>query len=218
MRDLIQEIQYVDLLESALINENDYLLLIEFVYNMWMLANTHEEEDDIWPKNFYYLREVLNECLENINYTFHYNEETEQLIVVEANPEVTAVAEIVEPELVDPIIRYNHFSLKGDIKTKRTILFSLGHALDAKREGLKGIDKGLEECIYNALNNLNIRHNNCDSRDPNSFRPVIASMPDADLEQYYDDLYQLILYANLELDNLERKKKMKEFLNRVNAK
>lgn len=57
------------------------------------------------------------------------------------------------------------------------------------------------------FNNMNIRHNNCTEGDKN-YREVVAKMSQDELEKWYDETYQLCLLAFLELDNVERTKKV----------
>ena len=55
-----------------------------------------------------------------------------------------------------------------------------------------------------------VRHNNKDN-------PIIASMSEEEIEAVYDDIYQMWLLAMLELDNVERKKRARELLGRING-
>lgn len=57
------------------------------------------------------------------------------------------------------------------------------------------------------FNNMNIRHNNSTEGDKN-YREVVAKMTQDELENWYDETYQLCLLAFLELDNVERTKKV----------
>lgn len=79
----------------------------------------------------------------------------------------------------------------------------MGAELEPKRNVLKGINQSLERNIFFMLNNLNLRHNNCAERDKN-YKKAVASMTPMDLEHWYDELYQMILLANLELENSKR--------------
>ena len=56
---------------------------------------------------------------------------------------------------------------------------------------------------------MNLRHNNC-SKGDKYYKEFVANMDDDVLEGWYDELYQMILLAFLELDQLERNSKIKE--------
>lgn len=71
------------------------------------------------------------------------------------------------------------------------------------REGLNS------KYLYYWINNMNIRHNNCAEGDKN-YKKVVAKMSQDELESWYDETYQLCLLAFLELDNVERTKKVAE--------
>ena len=61
----------------------------------------------------------------------------------------------------------------------------------------------------NMLNNLDIRHNNRAGKKKNA---LATNITDEELENWYDELYQLLLFCVLIKDNKERKDKMTEFL------
>lgn len=114
-----------------------------------------------------------------------------------------SVAEIIDPNLSYRVIEYNHHSMKGDLERKKAILLVLADKLEPQRPKLKQINASLESDLSLLLNNINVRHNN---KEPGkNYKPYVASMKDEDIEKWYDDLYQMILLAFLELDHLDRK-------------
>ncbi|MCD8158515.1 MAG: hypothetical protein LUD77_06385, partial [Clostridiales bacterium] len=141
------------------------------------------------------------------NHKAYYDENKEQVLVIEDKAEVTAVAEILEDKLSFEVIRYNHHSLNGNIKQKKDILLELGSELESKRKLLESFNKGLSSDIFYILNNLNLRHNNC-AKGTNNYKEAVALMQEDMLESWYDELYKMILLAFLELDHQERKKKV----------
>ena len=121
---------------------------------------------------------------------------------------VISVAEIVEPELSYKVIEYNHHSMKGDLERKKTILVTLGLKLESQRDKMEKANEPLKKDIFGLLNNLNLRHNNT---DPGSYyKPYVANLKEEELEQWYDDLYQMLLLAFLELDHLDRKGRIEQ--------
>ena len=107
------------------------------------------------------------------------------------------------------VIEYNHHSLKGDLEGKKAILLMLAERLESNQDVLSKINNTLKTNIFFAFNNLNIRHNNCDS-ESNHYWEYLANMTEQELEQWYDDTYQLCLLAFIELDNVDRKKRFEE--------
>lgn len=65
------------------------------------------------------------------------------------------------------------------------------------------------------LNNLDIRHNNKAGKNKNA---LATNLSDEKLENWYDELYQLLLFCVLIKDNKKRKDKMSEFLKGLNKK
>ena len=191
---------------------NDFLTFIEVIYNFYYISKKYMEcsaynfKFDI---GMYKLKDLMDICLSDYNYSAFYNKEREQLIVIEDNQEVIAAAENLEPEIAFDVIRYNHHMLKGDIKTKKHILIMMARELEPRRKQLKPINGDLEDAIFFILNNANIRHNNISETDKN-YRKFVANMSDIELEELYDDLYEMMLLANLELENTERMTRMKQ--------
>ena len=222
VEDFLYALDYMVLVEDAKFNIEAHLTLIELIYNFWNLANNKFEDKFFkgilkWCGNFYHLKDVMDEILEEYNHTVYANEENDYFIVVENKPGVTAAAEIMPtPALSFDVIRYNHRSLKGDIQSKKAILIALGADLEAKRRDLQSINKKLSDDIFFMLNNVNIRHNNCSKQDSTKYKEYVATMPPEQLEVWYDELYQMILLGFLLLDNKERSIKIGELKDNIN--
>ena len=131
--------------------------------------------------------------------------------------EAISVAEIVAPELSYKVIEYNHHELQGDLERKKSILLLLEGKLEAKREELKQINHTLADNLFFLFNNLNLRHNNCD-KEGKDYHALVAEMPEKDLENWYDETYQLCLLSFLELDNIVRTEKIKELKSKIKNK
>ena len=124
-------------------------------------------------------------------------------------PEAIVASEIVSPEISYKVLEYNHYTMKGDIARKKETLRILADQLEPRRADLTAINKELASNVFFMFNNMNIRHNNCTEGDKN-YKKVVAKMSQDELESWYDETYQLCLLAFLELDNVERTKKVSE--------
>lgn len=128
-------------------------------------------------------------------------------LFVPKKQEAIAVSEIVAPEISYKVLEYNHYTMKGDIARKKETLRILADQLEPKRADLTAINKELASNVFFMFNNMNIRHNNRTEGDKN-YKEVVAKMTQDALESWYDETYQLCLLAFLELDNVERTKKV----------
>lgn len=133
----------------------------------------------------------------------------ERVLVVQKDAAATAVAEISPQKLAFLIVKYHHYTLKGNIAEKKSILLALGNELEPKREKLTSINRKLINDIFFMLNNLDLRHNNRTAGDKN-YKENVANMSESELEDWYDELYQMILLAMLELDQQERSERVKQ--------
>ena len=107
------------------------------------------------------------------------------------------------------ILIYNHHTLKGDLETKRKLLYSIAKEYEPLLS--KPID-GFKDYFIKAtsmLNNLDIRHNNKEGKHKNN---LVINLENEELEKWYDELYQLLLFCVLIKDNIERKNNIEVFL------
>ncbi len=169
----------------------------------------HDRDEEI---NIYFQNVFL--IMEKIGYMQTQNNELMVTIFVPKSPEAIAVSEIIDPALSYKTIEYNHHSMKGNLDKKRDTLLKYADLLEAKRRELKAINSSLEQDIFALFNNINIRHNNTDPKSPN-YHKYVASMTNEELEKWYDETYQLSLICFLELDNVDRKKRVKELNEKI---
>lgn len=162
--------------------------------------------------DFTILLENMQILLDHLNYEFQIFEKEEKLILVPKNPAATSVAEISDEETAMAILMYNHHTLKGDLEAKRKILYSIAKEYEPLLS--KPID-GFKEYFVkatNMLNNLDIRHNNKEGKHKNN---LVINLENDELEKWYDELYQLLLFCVLIKDNIERKNNIEEFLKQL---
>ena len=189
------------------------ILCIEYICNMLELINTKLFSPTFQKdKNCVILEKNIEIFLEHINYEKLLFKEEEKVILVPKDPAATAVAEISSKDIAFAILKYHHASLKGKIDEKRKLLLSIANEYEPLLK--KPID-GFTDYFTktrNMLNNLNIRHNNTSTNE------YLTQMSDEELEGWYDELYQLLLFCVLIKDNKERKDKVDDLLKRINAK
>ena len=130
-------------------------------------------------------------------------------IFVPEKQEIIAVAEIVDGEIAVSIMEYHHHTLKGNLSKKKAILKIMADDIEPERNKLRGINRTLESNLFQMLQKF-VRHNNEEN-------PYIKGLSSDEIETCYDDIYQMWLLAKLEIDNLERKKRVEETLSQINA-
>lgn len=136
-------------------------------------------------------------------------------IFVEKSIPAIAVSEIVPDDISYKVISYNHHSMKGNMENKKETLLKLANLLEGKRKQLKSINSSLEDDIFYAFNNLNLRHNNKDKTYKEKYKKHIAEMPDTELEKWYDEVYQMCLLAFLEIEQIDRKKSFNDLKRQI---
>ena len=150
--------------------------------------------------------------IEHLNYERKIFENEEKIILLPKKPEATAVAEISSEETALAILMYNHHSMKGNITGKRKLLYQISLEFETLLKQPHKNYNDFFEKTNGLLNNLHIRHDN-KTKEGNK-NPVIE-IDDKELENWYDELYQLLLFCVLIHDNLERKNRVADFLKSI---
>lgn len=174
--------------------------------------NIFDDYEYIVSDDFTILLENMQILLDHLNYEFKIFDKEEKLILIPKNPAATSVAEISDEETAMAILMYNHHTLKGDLEAKRKILYSIAKEYEPLLS--KPID-GFKDYFVkatNMLNNLDIRHNNKEGKHKNN---LVINLENNELEKWYDELYQLLLFCVLIKDNIERKNNIEEFLKQL---
>ncbi len=193
---------------------DNIIIALEYYENIFYLMYKRFRRDDHYefPKEYYLMIQNVNILLDHLNYERKIFEREEKLILIPKKPEATAVAEISSEETALAILMYNHYSMKGDIEGKRTILYKIAHEYETL---LKKPIEGYNDFFVKTnalLNNLHIRH---DNKTKEGNKNNIINIGDKELENLYDEVYQLLLFCVLIRENLDRKKRVSEFLESI---
>ncbi len=134
---------------------------------------------------------------------------------VPKNRAAIAVADLMDSNLSYKVIEYNHHSMKGDLERKRATLLVLADKLEPQSDNLNKANSTLKNDLFFLFNSINIRHNNLGGKH---YKPFVASMKDSEIEQWYDETYQMCLLAFLELEYSKRKDCIKQLKEHVQNK
>lgn len=153
-----------------------------------------------------FLTRYLYNMAEEMGYEFSSQDRLS--VLVEKNAVVTAVAEsdLIPDDLSYKLITYDHHSMRGELEKKKAIIVRLASILEGKQAKLNIVNPTLKRDLFYIFNNFNIRHNNCDSQSKD-YKPAIANMDKDELENWYDETYQMCLLAFMELEQADRKPK-----------
>lgn len=204
---------------NQILNHLEYYINVIFFFlqncyndNVYSCDPTH-----YLTSNFYILKENILTLLDHLNHEVYNIEEKERCIIIPKNAEATAVAEITSnDETALAILMYNHRTLKGNLEAKRRLLANIALEyevlLDSNPKNNNFSD--FYKQTRGLLNSLHIRHNNKEEENNKNYK----NLPNEELEKWYDETYQMLLFCVLAKDNSERKIKVTEFLKSIKQK
>ena len=197
-------------------NKEEMLRGLEYYINVLYLLkikfNIPQNINFPCPPAYTMLLKNIDILLEHINYEKLEFPEEEKVILVPQNPAATAVAEISSKDTAFAILKYHHASLKGNLEEKKKLLLSIANEYEPLlAKPVSGFTDYFDKAT-GLLNNLNLRHNNKTGKNKID---AIANMPPKELENWYDDLYQLLLFCVLIKDNTARKEKAANLLKTI---
>ena len=199
-----KEMRYILDIDLEKYDTISILTRLEYYLNIINLVNTKLGIPNVQKsQQFFMLERNIEILLDHLNYECLNLKEDEKIVLIPKNPAATSVAEISTKETAIAILMYNHSSLKGNLSQKQNLLLKI--YLEYEKLLKKGID-GFSEYFDKTrglVNKLNIKHNN---------KKEIENLDNKQLEEWYDELYQLLLFCVLIKDNVKRKNKAEEFL------
>lgn len=195
----------------------DLVLLMEYFYNMLMGYMGSQNMFFYSGINTQFLMQHILSVCDAIG----YKQVTEDgfAVFVEKNAVATAVAEsgLIPDDLSYKLITYDHHSMRGNIREKKAIILQLAGIIEGQRKKIHQTNPSLEDDLFFAFNNFNLRHNNCDPVSK-KFKPTIAAMDKKELEKWYDETYQMCLLALMEIEQADRKPMFDEIKAKIKSK
>lgn len=189
---------------------DDFLCYCEAIYNMIALITVNFSFVSLELEKL--VIDTIRYDTERLGYEFIKDED--RYILVQKNAAASSVAELVNYDLAKEILRYNHYALKGDINSKRSILYKIAFELENMRKDLKECGyKNIESDFFFMVNNMDVRHNNSGKNDANNHNAKFTALSNEEKEKWYDEIYQEGLMAFLLLEQKKRDKRIYDFKN-----
>lgn len=184
----------------------EFLLYCEMILNI--LSATILSRDKSTNDQVSNIKAVIKADITKLNHEILTTHDRKYLII-QCDAAASSVADLVDYDIAKTILQYNHYLLKGDIDEKRSLLKIIADDLEGKQVKLKD-NKSLKDDLFYLFNNMNIRHNNSEPSSKN-YNPIFSELTTRQIEDWYDEIYQLALYAYLTIDNKSRALKIKNW-------
>lgn len=188
---------------------DDLLIFCEYIWNfcVGLLEHAMHTLDEDEYNSILHLQKMIIACMDDLKQMLA--KRGELYIFVPKDPVVISVAEIVEKDMAVSILEYHHHSLKGDLAKKKAILKLMADDIEGDRQKLRNINRTLETQLFQLLNKF-VRHDQAQT-------PYIGTMNPLEIEECYDDIYQMWLLARLEIDHYaDRKDRIAGLIEKLN--
>ena len=197
---------YYDVPSGHIKDANDFFDYCEMIINMIVLLPEEEAEDH--ENNVNEIIRLIDYDLNSLNHKIRKIDD--KYLIIQKDATVSEVVDIVEVSLAKIILEYNHYLLKGDLEKKKNILVKIANALEPQKSEIKAINYQLFKDYFYLINNMDIRHNNCDSSDTSNYNAYFDKLTIEEKEEWYDEIYQMSLLIFLLLENRNRTKKISD--------
>jgi len=182
-------------------NEEYLVCFMEYIYNL--IIHVESRFFFYHYDRSFYLNQIQR-VVEMIGYDMACQDGFTILVPKDNNVIAVAESELIPECLSYKVLEYNHHSMKGDVESKKETLIKLADALEAKRPKLSEINKSFSSDLFALINSCNIRHNNTDASS-GKYHKYIAEMDEEEMENTYDEIYQMCLLAFMQLEHADRK-------------
>ena len=200
---------YYDLPSGIIKDVNDFFDYCEMIINMIVLLP--EEEAEYHGKNVNEIIRLIDYDLDFLNHRIRKIDD--KYLIIQKDATASEVVDIVEDSLAKIILEYNHYLLKGDLEKKKNILIKIANALEPLKGEIKATNYQLYKDYFYLINNMDIRHNNCDSSDTSNYNAYFDKLTIKEKEEWYDEIYQMGLLIFLLLENKEKSTKIANIKN-----
>lgn len=197
---------YYDVPSGHIKDANDFFDYCEMIINMIVLLP--EEEAEYHENNVNEIIRLIDYDLNSLNHKIRKIDD--KYLIIQKDATVSEVVDIVEVSLAKIILEYNHYLLKGDLEKKKNILVKIANALEPQKSEIKAINYQLFKDYFYLINNMDIRHNNCDSSDTSNYNAYFDKLTIEEKEEWYDEIYQMRLLIFLLLENQNRTEKISD--------
>ena len=197
---------YYDVPSGHIKDANDFFDYCEMIINMIVLLP--EEEAEYHENNVNEIIRLIDYDLNSLNHKIRKIDD--KYLIIQKDATVSEVVDIVEVSLAKIILEYNHYLLKGDLEKKKNRLVKIANALEPQKSEIKAINYQLFKDYFYLINNMDIRHNNCDSSDTSNYNAYFDKLTIEEKEEWYDEIYQMSLLIFLLLENRNRTKKISD--------
>ncbi len=218
-KDMRKELGIAQILAKEDPSAEEFLTYLEYVANLFFLFRT----TNLIPGYRHCetlvtvaARENLERNLELLNSEILEFSAEERVVIVEKNAPAKVASETVDTSLGNLINLYNHHSMAGDLESKREILGVMGRELELNRVRLSELNQRLTSSLFYLLSYLDIRRS---GRNKNDFhyRDAVSKMPPEELESWYDELYQMCIFAFLTLEQEDSYDRVKKLMDKMDC-
>ena len=194
------------ILRSADPSEGETLTYVQYVLNIADLARRafNQEKEagyDFDIRNYTELLTRIREILNALRYDTRYVASKEFIYIVPHDPAAELIEDLPDSPYAPAVTEYRSVMSRGHLEKKRGLLKSMGEIIESYPDNLDAENAVLYSRIEFLLNHAHIREDNCSGEERIE---TISRMSPDELENWYDETYQLLVLRILSEMNRDR--------------
>ena len=190
--------------------KNEVLIFLQYTVNIAELFRRRYNEEKASGfqfnlRTYTLLMSKIRDLLIRLGYELKFMPSKEVLYLIRTDAATDAAIESSGEQVREMIIEYSSYAVSCDLAQKKNILDSLGKIVEEYDDNQDGDNIELFGSIEFMLRNFNIRRDNSDGANRNDY---VAGLSEAELLDWYDEIYQLLLLRILKHNNIARMEKI----------
>lgn len=178
-------------------------ILVNCLYGFKETKDRHFYNQDKAIETFDIVLKAVNQYLLVNGYKLEYNEDAEQVFIVD-NEIAIDIEEIDDDKLKSDIISFYNYKNVDDIEEKKKIILILIGKLESRKNEIsEKFGSKIADMVGNYANNLNLRHINIKESYKKCYNKSVADLGENELVNWYNYVFAFMMNIYLNLDKVK---------------
>ena len=194
-------------IDNESIDDEEILVNIDIIsnclYDFKRTEDRHFYNDRKAFETIEIMMKAINEFLLCNGYKLEYDEEKEQVFIIDNDIEID-IDEIEDDKIKSEIISYYDYRNANDMDEKKKTIFNLISKLESRKNDIEEImGTRIADMFTNYANNFNLRHNNTDKKYKKYYNASIDDLNEEEILKWWNYIFAFMINIYMNLDKLK---------------